>query len=269
MKGFSGLMALVVVVVLVLSVQQFFQSYYIRATFNKCEISFGHTSTSSVDKERAKFAVISSFIAGPQSYTGGQNSRIEDSLIDHMLNKACYCDLWGYDFIFNTTWGFDKNTTGRYWLDYGTWHRVPHMLAAMDQGYEWILYADTDFVFQDLTVPIESFLKDWQLHNKSDVHVLVPSDWIPYYTFSAFAVMIRNSLFGRRLLENWMDLAQGLCPNGNFHNGPRNYEWGDSDQPGLWYGKYPLQKLGVLGEHGHLTTCQSKLPLCSTYQNTL
>lgn len=47
--------------------------------------------------------------------------------------------------------------------------------------------------------------------------------------------MIRNSPFGRRLLENWMTFANGLCPNGNFNTTPGEYTWGDSDQPGIWW----------------------------------
>jgi hypothetical protein len=76
--------------------------------------------------------------------------------------------------------------------------------------------------------------------------------------------MIRNSDFGRRLLQNWYKISQvrmhventlfttrviafslclmndyfmlqGLCPKGNFALDTNKYSWQASDQPGLWY----------------------------------
>ena len=109
------------------------------------------------------------------------------------------------------------------------------MQAALAK-YKWILYADVDYAVQDLTIPLESFLKEWELHGKNNIHVLVPNDGNLLHTFSAFAaVFIRNSPFGHRLLENWMELGKGLCKNGNFPSNPGKYGWSDSDQPGLWY----------------------------------
>jgi hypothetical protein len=121
------------------------------------------------------------------------------------------------------------------WLNYGTWHRVPHILAAMDAGYEWVLYADIDYIFQDMMLPLEGFVKQWEHYGKQNVHVFVPNDYNNYFTFSAFAVMIRNSNFGRRLVQNWLQFSYGLCPRGNFPSIPGEYAWTDSDQPGLWY----------------------------------
>lgn len=48
--------------------------------------------------------------------------------------------------------------------------------------------------------------------------------------------MIKNSIFGRRLLHNWLTFSKGMCPSGNFpmtkpcgvHSFP------NSDQVGLW-----------------------------------
>lgn len=201
------------------------------AMFRTAIVPFVRDSAVPQRHQRPRFAVISGFVTKD---TSANAPRVGSTLLDHLVNKACYTDLWGYDYIFNTTWGFDKSLADRHWLDYGTWHRVPHMQAALAK-YEWILYADTDYVFQDLTMPLDSFLKEWELYGKNDVHVLVPDDMNTYYTFSAFAVFIRNSPFGHRLLENWMELAKGLCKNGNFPSVPGVYEWGDSDQPGLWY----------------------------------
>ena len=115
---------------------------------------------------RPRFAVLSGFVTKDTSKNA---PRVASTLLDHLVNKACYADLWGYDHIFNTTWGFDKSLADRHWLDYGTWHRVPHMQAALSK-YEWILYADNDYVFQDLTRPLDSFIKEWELYGKHDVH---------------------------------------------------------------------------------------------------
>lgn len=113
--------------------------------------------------KKLNIAIISGFVKRNES-----KARISGGLADHMVNKACYADLWGYDYIHNTTWGFDNDVGSRYWLEYGTWHRVPHMQAALPK-YDWILYVDTDWVVQDLSVPIESFLKGWELQGMKNV----------------------------------------------------------------------------------------------------
>lgn len=113
-------------------------------------------------KNRLKIAIISNYV------TRDGKGRISDSLLDHMVNKACYADLWGYDFIFNQTWAFDKDVGHRYWLELGHWHRVPQLQAALP-NYDWIIWADTDWIIQDLTVPIESFIREWELRGMKNV----------------------------------------------------------------------------------------------------
>lgn len=179
---------------------------------------------------KPKMALVSSFVSA-------NASALIDTryLREHLVNKACYADLWGYDYILNITWGYPRDKIGKqYWLEYGHWHRVPALQAAMDAGYEWILYTDLDYVIQDLRAPLESFLKEWEFAGKSNVHVLVPNDGDNKFTFSSFAILLRNSDFGRRVVQNWDKAAQGLCPNGNFERMDR-YHWELSDQPGLWY----------------------------------
>jgi galactosyl transferase GMA12/MNN10 family len=178
---------------------------------------------------RPRIAIVTGFVADNQK----KGVRLKDSLLPHLLNKACYADLWGYDLIFNTTWAYPDATESQYWLKWGTWHRVPHMMAALPH-YDWIVYADSDWIVQDLVFPLESLIKDWEL-NGQDAHILIPTDMIGYHTFSAFAVMVRNSPFGRRMLENWYEFSQGMCPKGNFQTDPNTYTWEDSDQPGIWY----------------------------------
>ena len=189
-----------------------------------------------------KFAVVSGFVV-KETKPREERPTVNDIYMGHLINKACYCELWGYDFIFSQSWGFPdqvrspttESPDGPHWLDYGTWHRVPHIKSALDAGYEWVLYADVDYVFQDMALPLESFVKEWSHHGKDNVHVFVPCDGNNLFTFSAFAVLIRNSDFGRRLVDNWIKISRGLCPNGNFPSKLGEYSWGDSDQPGLWY----------------------------------
>jgi len=217
------------------------------------------TSTASKSK-KGRIAILSGFVTSRAGYNQGikKMPRISEKIMPHMLNKQCYARLWDYDYIFNTTWGFDDLSNSdnpqrqhqRHWLEYGTWHRVPHMMAAMDQGYDWVLYADTDYVFQDMTVPLEAFVKELELHGNKNVSVIVPKDLNreKIYTFSAFTVFIKNDAFGRRVLENWMEFANGICPNGNFAKSiPGKYHWTDSDQPGLWYGALCMPGAGQDG----------------------
>ena len=116
---------------------------------------------------------------------------------------------------------------------------MAHIQAALPR-YDWILYGDLDFIVKDLSRPLQSFLHQFDLYGKEEVHVLVPADYHwgnNPMAFSTFAVFIKNSPFGRKLLENWRAFAMGICPNGNFAHkeGVEAYDWKHSDQPGLWY----------------------------------
>lgn len=186
------------------------------------------------NKGRPKIAIMSSFVPNRDVKPP---PKLSDAYFDHIVNKACYSYIWGYDFIFNTTFGFDSTYPNWHWLNFGTWHRVPHVIARI-QEYDWILYTDTDFAIKDIMRPIESFIEEWELYNKTNVQLFVPVDsYGPnMFTFSAFAFMIHNSDFGMTLLQHWLNFARGMCPRGNMNqtnNG--RYTWEDTDQPGLWY----------------------------------
>jgi hypothetical protein len=96
------------------------------------------------------------------------------------------------------------------------------------------------FVITDLTKPIESFVKDFDLYGKDARHVLLPAadtqEDAPS-VFSSFALLVRNSPFGFKLLENWRIFMLGIvpvCPMGNFASDDQQYEWWiHSDQLGL------------------------------------
>jgi hypothetical protein len=190
-------------------------------------------STPLESRKRPKIAIMSGFVPSTQTKTGGKFTKFDD-----LINKACYAHIWGYDFIFNTTDGFsDHPTEHRHWLTYGTWHRVPHVQSILPD-YDWVLYADTDYLIKDVTRPLESFLNEFEFYGKSP-DIFLPRDGehqpANWFAFSAFAFLIKSSPFSTRLLQNWMEFAFGLCPAGNYRTNKKAYSWTDSDQPGLWY----------------------------------
>lgn len=206
-----------------------------------------------------RVALLSSYIASDM-WKDDPRKELEP-VLDHIINKQCYSHLWNYDYIFNQTQDLTLNyinpdqgdskpnsatdeskssssstSADAWWLKFGGWERVAHIEAALPK-YDWILYGDIDYIIQDMTRPIESFLKEFDLYGKEDVHVVLPSDRqndLPD-VFSAYALLIRNSSFGFKLLENWKQFALGLCPNGNFVSDDHEYEWYHGDQTGLWY----------------------------------
>jgi len=181
-------------------------------------------------KPRPKIAILSGFV--PSKMWQGV-SRIQ--MLDHLVNKACYAHLWGYDYIFNMTYGFVETKKERFWLEYGAWHRAPNLRDRI-RDYDWMLYGDIDFVIKDMSRPLESFLKQFQLYNKNP-SVLLPTEGRPSFSPSSFAVLIKNDRFGRRVLDNWVAFGKGICKNGNFPDFTKDqYRWQDCDQPGLWYG---------------------------------
>ena len=207
------------------------------------------------ERGRPKIAVLSSFVKS--TMWSGTDQTIKDAM-DHILNRECYCHLWNYDCIFNQTREMglyveggirykgrnnsdssQKTSKNPWWLKFGGWERVAHLQAPLP-NYDWVLYGDLDYIIKDISRPIESFLKEFELYGKNDVHVLVPRDDNTedhVLDFSDFAVLVKNSPFGIRLLEHWRAFGMGLCPNGNFRDDSKEqeYEWFHSDQVGLWY----------------------------------
>jgi len=199
----------------------------------------------------SNIAVLSTFI--PSTMWSDVSKEIK-KLSDHILNRECYCHLWNYECIFNQTTEmglyveggtrYDKDNTSTskaknpWWLQFAGWERVAHLQAALP-NYDWILYGDLDYIIKDMSRPIESFIREFELYGKNDIHVLVPRDdnVRNIFAFSDFSVLIKNSPFGRRLVENWRAFGMGLCPNGNFEDlsKKQRYAWQHSDQVGLWY----------------------------------
>ena len=201
-------------------------------------------STTFEGRGRRKIAIVSGFVAKNLA-----DSRLPDHYMPHLLNKACYAHHHNYTFIFNTTWGYPtenprdediKINNPRLWhLDHGHWQVVPYMEAAFAEDYDWVLWTDADYIFQHMDVAIDQMIDEWESATGSDnVHVLVSpgisdTESDPKFPFQSWAVLMRNSPFGRRVLHHWRQFALGLCQNGNFKL--RQPSWRSSDQPGLWY----------------------------------
>lgn len=208
---------------------------------------------------RLKIAVLSTFVVSTMWDKFSESSYVK-KYTDHILNRECYCHLWNYQCIFNQTMELglyakppdnrtntakvtaaapSNTTSDPWWLEFGGWERVAHLQAALPK-YDWVLYGDIDYIIKDMSRPIESFIREFDLYGKNDVNVLVPVDDNEndhQFAFSNFAILIKNSPFGRKLLENWRAFGMGLCPNGNFpdKSNKKKYSWEHSDQPGLWY----------------------------------
>jgi hypothetical protein len=188
-----------------------------------------------------RIAFISAFI---RKEMGPAAPYLQESYFPHVLNKACYANYWGYDFIFDQRWQFSddyraRNQTDctRSWLDFGHWHRVPLLQKALESDmYDWIFWTDVDYVVNQMTIPLETVFAEMHQHGLENIHLILPHDGNKF-VFSSFAVLIRNSDFGRQLLQNWMSFGRGLCANGNYpmKQGCHNYEFPNSDQPGLWH----------------------------------
>jgi hypothetical protein len=207
---------------------------------------------------RPKIALLASFVKSTMWSKDKEFEKRIDRLKDHLINRACYCKMWSYDCLLNQTQELtllahddhnivakthtQRNSTERqvipWWLKFGCWERVAHLQAALP-NYDWVLYGDLDYIIKDMTRPIESFIQELHQNGKTEAHVIVPSDFFDDDPrpngFSDFAVLVRNSPFGRKLLENWRKFALGVCPNGNFESRRQSYQWYHSDQPGLWY----------------------------------
>jgi len=211
-------------------------SSYVNSSL-RASITTAYSQPSQTITKRPRIAIMSSFVPNANTNTNEPPPRLNEEYFPHILTKACYSYIWGYDFIFNTTYGFDDTYPKWHWLDFGTWHRVPHVESRIRE-FDWILYTDTDFLIQDITRPLESFLSEFELHGKDNVQLFIPTDqWQKdFFTFSAYAFMIRNSPYGLDLLKHWDTFARGICPRGNMNKtSDGKYDWMDTDQPGLWY----------------------------------
>jgi len=195
----------------------------------------GMLSRNFTSNQDLKIALLASFVAEPQK----DGTMGKFTMHQNIINKACYAKIWGYDFIFDMTSTFtEDDKTNAPWLNFAGWNRVPQMQAILDD-YDWVLYGDLDHTFRDLSRPLESFLKEFELYNQHP-SVFLPTDKAFFFTFSSYVMLLKNDPFGKRLLKNWMRFGRGMCDKGNLpmqfdNDGKPKYSWEHSDQPGLWY----------------------------------
>jgi hypothetical protein len=207
---------------------------------------------------RPKIALLTSFRKSPM-WNDYEFDEKMNRIKDHLINRACYCKMWSYDCLLNQTKELTllahdvedgANKTHRegdkieqtkvnpWWLKFAGWERVAHLQAALP-NYDWVLYGDLDYIIKDMARPIEAFIQELHQNGITQAHIIVPSDIYNDHpqpaVFSDFAVLVRNSPFGHKVLENWRKFGLGICPNGNYESQDHSYQWQHSDQPGLWY----------------------------------
>lgn len=221
-------------------------------------------ATATTRGRKRSIAILSGYVHKDEA-----QSRLPDHYMVLLLNKACYAYRHNYDLIFNTTWGFpneyprnisDKKSSRVHHLGSGSWHVVPYMEAILPK-YDWILWIDADYIFQQMDESIDRIIDEWETSGiggggRKNIHVLVPPGIADGskdgFAFQSWAVLIRNSPFGHSVIHYWKEFALGLCQRGNFRQ--KKYTWRISDQPGLWYA---LIKTHI--EHfGNTTTNTSK-----------
>jgi len=115
--------------------------------------------------------------------------------------------------------------------------------------YDWIMYGDDDLLIRDMSTPLESLLQEIQLFGRyQSVSAILPTDFIEHdqLCFSSFAILLKNSPFGREILERWREFGMGLCAKGNYKsNDITQYSWVDSDQPGLKQGIWQKAQMAL------------------------
>ena len=219
--------------------------------------------TTAEEKRGTRIALMSGFVSQKDASPPVQ---MEENYFDYMINKACYSYIWGYDFIFNTTYGFDESYPKWHWLNFGTWNKVKHIRSRIEE-YDYIFYTDTDFFIHDIMRPVESFVHEFELHGKTNVQLFLPQDWFfsDVFLFSAFAFLMRNSKFSLDILKYWDDFARGMCPRGNLNmTSSEEYTWYDADQPGFWYAI-----IRAYADHFPDRVPADNYPQCNTTTGTL
>ncbi|KAL1527456.1 hypothetical protein AB1Y20_016121 [Prymnesium parvum] len=118
---------------------------------------------------------------------------------------------------------------------------TPHWekVAALRQhlpNYDWIAYSDAD------TVMVATFSLQRVIDHAeaSGVHMIVPREQDetkpPKWSFSNFAMMVRNSAVGRRFVDLWWEERTNLC--------------GFFDQCSCWRALVRIMQHGVKPDHG-------------------
>jgi len=110
------------------------------------------------------------------------------------LNRK-YAEKHGYEFILVSE-PYDANVTH-------AWQKIPAMLKALDDGHKFVMYIDTDAVFNKHEISIESIIE------KYPGDILICSDETNsagLYKTNGGAVIAKNTEHARYLLNKWWDL---------------------------------------------------------------
>lgn len=112
------------------------------------------------------------------------------------LNRK-YAEKHGYEFILISE-PFDGSVTH-------AWQKIPAMTKALDDGHKFVMYIDTDAVFNKHDISIESIIE------KYPGDILICSDEsnsAGQYKTNGGAVIAKNSQNARDLLNSWWGLRK-------------------------------------------------------------
>lgn len=207
-------------------------------------------------KRKLKIAVV----AITTEYTKDEIWKEREEYLDQLLiNRECYSHLHGYDNIFSFTdyvenltmpkgpvprrgchgmctieddyWGFEDAPMQGYW------NKV-HLAKKVLKDYDYIFWTDADVFFTDLAKPIEWFIDHSRMRGK-DIHLWVPQDQggAGEYIFSDAVFLVKNSKWGRYVLDAWWDYGTGLktsCQDRWFRVQQPGHDM-NLDMPWMWH----------------------------------
>jgi hypothetical protein len=110
------------------------------------------------------------------------------------LNRK-YAERNGYDFVLKSE-PYDESVTH-------AWQKIPAMIELLDKGYDFVMYIDTDAVFNKHNITIESIIE------KYPGDILICSDETNsagLYKTNGGAVIAKNTEKAKYLLNEWWAL---------------------------------------------------------------
>lgn len=157
---------------------------------------------------RIALVTVSYYDNKPQKY---------DRFTDHFLSKACFASRHGYDFYLDT---FNRLPDGLH----PKFAKTFLSMQLLDK-YDWLYFTDDDVLMNSFDYKLENIIEGF---GDVDIHLIVPKDKVgpDNLQFSNYAFMIRNSDFGRTLLQDWFHSFQTCQLAKPFRNWP--------DQSNMW-----------------------------------
>ena len=116
-----------------------------------------------------------------------------------LLTKECYAlNFPRIKYILVT------NFSGFYGEDFR--ESKPYVLKHYLQYFTWVMWADVDAYFQDFSISVSTFLDNAK-------HIVV-QDFEDEVSFNNGVFFIRNSQYGYRFLDIWIDMLENHCKGG-------------------------------------------------------